>query len=278
MNVIDIERRTNAKGMLSVHCVGDTHLDSAASDHARIRAHVKAIAADPHSVAIFAGDLLEGRVPGRKHFDLACVRHDFLGAWQKQGYANYGVEVAVDLFRPLVKARVPFVVVAGNHDDYFEEVSISAMLVKALGGSAHYMGPEGFVRVRSGRGPEHWYTTTIYCQHGYGGGRAPGSKINNLQRTFEWVDADIVVAGHVHDGNIRVIPSVGVQRRGEAELVESDRVMYRAPGYVLRTVRGVATYASRKGYPSADYGIQWVKWNPEKRKALRVELDLHAAA
>lgn len=277
-----VDRTTNGHGTIHIYSIGDTHLDLKTSDHDRLSAYVKHIAKDPYSVAVFVGDLLDGRVPGRKHFDADAVRLDFLA--QLKSYVNHGLDVAESLFRPLIKAGVPLICVSGNHDDYLEEIGLTAELVRRLGGSARYLGGEGFIRVHSGTrrkaGPKKaqetgaWYTTKIYATHGSGGGKRPGSKVNTMQQYYEWVDADIVIAGHVHDGSIRVIPSYSVQERGNLAIVTRPRVMYRAPSFVRRAIQGVVTYAGKKGYPSTDEGLQWVSIDPCEHRAVRYECEL----
>ena len=275
MHLVHVDKDTSARGTISLYAVGDTHLDLKTSDHDRLAAYVAHIARDPQAVAVFVGDLLDGRVPGRKHFDADAVRLDFLS--NLKSYVNHGLEVAESLFRPLIRARVPLVCVSGNHDDYLEEIGLTAEFVRRLGGSARYLGGEGFIRVnatsKKRRQTAQTYTIKIHATHGSGGGKKPGSKINNMQATFEWVDADVVIAGHVHDGSIRVIPSYSVQEKGNLALVTKPRVMYRAPSFVKRGMQGVVTYAGRKGYPSSDEGLQWVKIDPCDRRATRYECE-----
>src|SRR5690348_17495156 len=103
MHLVHIDRDTTAHGALSVYAIGDTHLDLKTSDHDRIAAYIAHIAKDPCSVAVFVGDLLDGRVPGRKHFDSDAVRLDFLS--NLKSYVNHGLDVAEDLFKPLIKAK-----------------------------------------------------------------------------------------------------------------------------------------------------------------------------
>jgi predicted phosphodiesterase len=281
MHLLDIERPTNGSGTLHLYAIGDTHLDLRGSDHAKLARYLDHICRDPYSVAVFVGDLLDGRVPGRKHFDAGSVRVDFLE--NLKSYVNHGLDVADRLFRPLVKAKVPLVCVSGNHDDYLEEIGLTAEFVRRLGGSARYLGGEGFIRVRSGRkrrtthGDEGgMYTTVIHATHGSGGGRTPGPKVNAMQRTFEWVDADVAIAGHVHDADIRIIPAYGVARSGVLELVKRPRVMYRAGSFVERATVGVDSYAGRKSYGSNDDGLLYVALNPLHRTALRHEFDAAA--
>lgn len=275
MHLVHIDRDTTAHGAISVYAIGDTHLDLKTSDHDRIESYFKHIAKDPCAVAVFVGDLLDGRVPGRKHFDSDAVRTDFLE--HLKSYVNHGLEVAEGLFKPLIKAKVPVICVSGNHDDYLEEIGLTAELVRRLGGSARYLGGEGFIRINATsakRRDRSAYTVKLYATHGYGGGRRPGAKINQMQHLYEWVDADVVIAGHVHDGSIRIIPSYTVQEKGNLALVTRPRVMYRAPSFVRRAIQGVVTYAGRKSFPSTDEGLQYVRLDPQERRAVRYECDI----
>lgn len=271
MHLIDIERLGPNTGGFSLYAIGDLHADRSDFNEARLRAWIKQIASDPLGVAVFVGDGMEGRVPGRKHFDIGTVRADFLANMTQ--YVNYGVETIANYFRPIVKAKIPLIVVAGNHDQYLEEVNFSVALVQALGPRAHYLGNEGFIRVRSGKRP-CLRTTVIYATHGSGGGKKPGAKVNAMQDYYQWVDADVVMAGHVHDQSIRIIPALTVPRDGTLQLVKKPRVMYRAPSFVERAVAGIEGYQGNKSYPTNDEGLTWVRIVPQSRYATRHELEL----
>src|SRR5690348_2138723 len=98
MHLVGIEKQTSAAGTVTFYAIGDTHLDLRTSDHERLSKYLAYIAKDPQAIAVFVGDLLDGRVPGRKHFDADAVRLDFLG--NLKSYVNYGLEVAAHLFQP----------------------------------------------------------------------------------------------------------------------------------------------------------------------------------
>lgn len=269
MFLLDVEKKSNIAGVFHLYAIGDMHADRKEFDDVRFRQYIAHIAADPFAVAVFVGDALDGRIPGRKHFDADTVRMDFL--CNLKSYVNHGMDVLEDYFKPLMQAKVPLVIVSGNHDEYLEEIGLSAEIVRRLGGTARYLGGEGFIRIRSGKG--NLRSTIIYATHGTGGGKTPGPKVNAMQRYFEWVDADVVMAGHVHDGDIRIIPSYGVQRSDTLELQTRPRVMYRSPSFVKRSIAGVVGYQGKKGYPSSDEGLMYVKINPQEHRATRVEME-----
>lgn len=271
MHLLDVERKAANTGTFNLYAIGDMHADRREFDDQRFRRYMQHIASDPSAVAIFVGDALDGRIPGRKHFDADTVRMDFLG--NLKSYVNHGLDVLEDYFSPLIKAKTPLVIVSGNHDEYLEEIGLSAELVRRLGGTARYLGGEGFVRIRSGNLKSTPRTTVVYATHGNGGGKTPGPKVNAMQRYFEWVDADVVMAGHVHDGDIRIIPSYSVQRSDSLQLIKTPRVMYRAPSFVHRSITGVVGYQGKKGYPSSDDGLMYVRINPQHRSTTRVELE-----
>ena len=272
MYLLDVDRTTGENGIFNLYAIGDMHADRREFNERRYRAYIQHIASDKSAVAIFVGDALDGRIPGRKHFDADAVRPDFLG--NLKSYVNYGLDVLTDLFKPLMKAKVSLGIVSGNHDEYLEEIGLSAELVRRLGGTARYLGGEGFVRIRSGRPGSSLRTTRVYATHGTGGGKTPGPKVNAMQRYYEWLEADCVVAGHVHDGDTRIIPAYSVPEKGPLQLVKRPRVMLRAPAFVERAVEGVVGYQGKKGYPTGDEGLMYVRFNPHSSTATRVELEL----
>lgn len=273
MYLVDIERPANAAGTFRLYAIGDLHSDRKEFNAKRFARWREQIVSDPSAVCIFVGDAMEGRTPGMKHFDVACVRPDFLN--NLDSYIKHSLAVNERLLQPIVAAGVPLVIVEGNHDRYQEYSGYAAMLADRCG--AHFLGGEGFVRVRSrtpdARGkPSDPYVTVVHASHGFGGGKLPGAKVNALQQQMVWLDADVIVAGHVHDGHTRVIHRYGVNRRGRLDLTKSPVAMYRAPSFVERSLPGLVNYAGRQGYPSSDEGLVWLEINPKLRTMTRHEL------
>lgn len=283
MKLADLSRTgRNTTGRFHLYGVGDLHADSATFNAERLQAFIAHIAADPLAVAVCVGDYLEGRTPGMRHYDPEAIRDDFRS--HQHEYVNYGLDVVEGYLKPLVKAKVPTVLVRGNHDAYLDQVDFTAMLAQRLGPTVRYMGDEGFVRVKSGnprtsgQGTKSGlYSTILHVAHGAGGGMRPGGKVNRLQQTFEWVDGvDVVVAGHTHDGFARVFPGIGVHERkdGALGLAKRDRALLRAPAFVERGVEATMTYASRKQYPSNDRGLLYLAVCPKDHRIWRHEVEL----
>lgn len=276
MRVVEVTRETDQVGTFTFYPIGDLHCDTVHFDEARFLRYVRAIATDPTAVAVFVGDAVDGRVPGRKHFEIDALRPSFRDNLRR--YHNHALERCLDYLLPVVRSGCPLILFRGNHDIYLEEGDFVESVWKGLGPGAYYLADEGFARIRTGaprrrRSAPMCYSTILYGQHGYGGGRRPGSKVNNLQSTYEWVEADIVVSGHVHDGDVRIVPAYTVASKGALALSERPRVMVRAPGFVRRAVEGATNYAGRKGYPSTDQGLIAVRYVPHHRTARRVEMD-----
>jgi hypothetical protein len=68
-----------------------------------------------------------------------------------------------------------------------------------------------------------------------------------MQQTYEWVEADVVIAGHVHDGDIRVIPSYTVQDRGNLALVTQASRDVPRPEFHAPLDRGVRDVRWKEG-------------------------------
>lgn len=277
MFLCDLEITTNADAEFRLYAIGDMHSDRREFNERRFKQYRQQIMDDPFAVAVCVGDTMEGRTPGMKHFDVANVRPDFLT--NMESYVKHALWWNTELLKPIVDAGRPLVILEGNHDRYQEYSGYAAMLADRCG--AHYLGGEGFIRVRSGQprregadaGRQFSRTTVIYATHGHGGGRMPGSKINEMQQSLNWLDTDVVIKGHVHDGAIRVIHRYGVTRKGAVALEKRPVVMYRAPSFVERSLPGLVNYAGRMGYPSTDDGLQYVTINPVRARAVRHELE-----
>lgn len=269
MYTVEVTRETNENGVFNLYAIGDMHSDRREFNEARFKNYIRHIANDKSAIAVFVGDAMEGRTPGMKHFEIENVRPEF--QMKLDSYVKMSLDWNQKLLSPLTKAGVPLVLLEGNHDRYQQYSGYSAMLADRV--YATYLGGEGFIRIKTGK--KDRYSTIVYATHGSGGGKKPGSKVNNMQETLEWVDADVIIKGHVHDGSIRIVHTYGVPASGGLRLVKTPKVLYRAPSFVERSIQGVVNYAGRHGFSSGDEGLQFVKLDPHSRTAYRKELEIN---
>ena len=260
METVQTEIRTKkAAGRCRIYCIGDMHSDSLCFDEARFRAFVAFLAKDPEAIVLSVGDYVEGRVPGQLHFDPKALIPE---ARQNIGdYVSWALDRSERLLAPLRKASIPLFLWQGNHDHYMQWSGFTAELSRRL--KATYMGDEGLIRCAVGRpretGPSRRDQIVIYGTHGSGGAGLPGAKVNAMVRYMSWVDADVIVAGHVHDGMIRIQDKIGITKKGTPDVVHRPVVLWRAPSFLARAVKGVHTYAGRKSYPTADNRLLYVE-------------------
>ena len=280
MNVLDVTVKTERvnSGQFRVYPIGDLHLDAAATDRSRLNTYIQKIAADPYSFWVLVGDLLDGTTPSHRWFEISAVAPDVLINMDR--YIAHSMLELEHCLAPL--ATRPGVVIQGNHDlrpggtlwsglcweitRRLNEVKDSAQI--------QYGGDECLIRLRApeqrsggAKGKDNHFFYTIHVHHGAGGGIYPGGKVNRFENTIsKLTDADIMIRGHVHDSDIRIVPYYTVTRRGPVRLKEKKRVYITAPAFWPGRKEGLNNYASRKGYPPNDEGIMYLNIELPSRK------------
>lgn len=119
------------------------------------------------------------------------------------------IELIAEFLKPL-KDRI-LVIIAGNHEGrLYKETGIDAgLLIASELGLKHKYSKESAVIILSfgysDRNKKQRYedrkiklTYSIYCHHGFGGGRTNGSKLNKVVSLDNIVDADLYIMGHHH--------------------------------------------------------------------------------
>lgn len=270
-------------GRFACFAIGDLHSDSLAFREDRLKRYVRFITRYAgQAVAVCVGDYANGQTPGHKHFDTDATRPDYLT--NMDSYVRHSLAHNERLLKPLSEAGIPVVFVEGNHDRMMGWVGYTAMLADRVGGT--YLGGAGLVRVLSRVGAKStgYYSSVVYAHHGSKGGGSPGPKVNAMQALITAWDADIYIAGHVHDGDLRVIPRYGIGPRsaGGPEIKRRHIALYRAPSFLDRVPANITTYPDRKEYGTQDEGLQWLSVHPRhgvmKRHEFVPELRREAAA
>ncbi len=162
------------------------------------------------------------------------------------------LQECVRLFKPLADAGKILAVTTGNHEERIsrqEGVDMTRLMCEQLGISDRYCETSLllFIRVSSsGEGCEKADCSyTVYINHGNGGGKRPGGKINSLEDYAKIVDADCYIVGHTHmPAAFRLDFFRPSSRYGMA--IQSEKVFINTASSL-----GYGGYGDRKGYSPA---------------------------
>lgn len=266
MFIADAQISANVGGRFHLYLIGDLHADRKAFQLERFKRWRRTIIKDPLAVVIFMGDAFEGRTPGQKHFNTGTLRKPFVLNMER--YVDFCLQAGVSLLKPITEAGRPLFVIRGNHDSYQEWSGFSGALSRMSG--ATYLDGAGMIRLRTG-GKGCQRTTTIYATHGWGGGRTPGPKLNNLMALRGVCDADIYCAAHVHDQMARVVKVLTLPARGELKLESRAVGFLRAAAFLENGQANEGGYDQDHAYPATDNGLVMLDVDPLYRKMRRVE-------
>jgi hypothetical protein len=104
------------------------------------------------------------------------------------------LDTAVDLLKPI--ADKILAIVPGNHEERISRsvgVDMTHVLATSLDLENCYRSTSALLFVKIDK-----QCYSIYINHGHGGGRRPGGKINGLSDFAQIIDTDCYVIGHTH--------------------------------------------------------------------------------
>ena len=172
---------------------------------------------------------------------------------------NEQIKLTAKVFEP-IKDRI-LGMTTGNHERRIQKetgVDISEVIASQLG--IYYAGDEAFLKISFGKNEHNNPVVyTVYMTHGWGAGRTPGSKVNNLQKLSDIVLADVYIASHTHlmtaHQDVYLVPEV---RSGNIR--EVKRTFASSGAFLDRGGYGV-----QKGYPAAKLGSPRLRLDAHKR-------------
>lgn len=198
--------------------LSDLHYGDPYADEKLIRSLIDRIASDPACYTVLVGDLMNTAVQGGKSDAKAEKKHI---TEQLKDMAGM-----LEPIKDKILAAVP-----GNHEERaykLADTDLTEILITMLGMPQLYRATSALVFVRTGHHPrgQGMITYSLYINHGHGGGgRRPGSKINNLDDLGSVIDTDIIIAGHSHlpavirKSRLRVSPQTFSAERHEQVFV-----------------------------------------------------------
>lgn len=249
---------TTRRRGISLFPIGDIHAGSSACDERKVRGTVKRILDDPLAYWLFMGDACEFINYQDKRFDAKTC-----APWLRLRDLNDIVQIQADwiieLFKPIREKCI------GWHDGNHEETirlkfgrDIAAYMAKALG--AKYLSYSALTMLSVDDGKTSH--CKVFSHHGIGGGRYDGAKINSLQMSGRWIDADLYLQGHNHSCISSVNPCLSIRMKhddGEGvEWEEQDRAFVNTGTYFRTYYRdrnkASSSYAEKKAFPPSKIG------------------------
>lgn len=175
--------------------LADTHIGDINSDFLKLRSWLEWVMAEENRFIILNGDLCD-----------MAVRASIGDIYTQSLMPMQALAQCVAIFGP-VKDRV-LSVQPGNHELRVwktDGLDLTALMCKELGIYERYSNASSLIFVRFGKlgrseGGNHGKPAcyTIFCEHGSGGGRTEGAKINRLVQMASIIDADVYVHSHTH--------------------------------------------------------------------------------
>lgn len=174
---------------IEIHLFADEHIGDKLSDITRLKKRIEEVANKPNAFAILNGDLMNNALLNSPSDTYAEVYSPM-----------EQVRLAAELFQP-IKDKI-LCVTSGNHEWRTKkdtDIDITYFMCAELGISDKYTSESALVFVRFGHSDRNRpIAYSIYVNHGSGGGRADGGKINKLLAMASIIDADVYIHSHTH--------------------------------------------------------------------------------
>ena len=175
-----------------LHVLSDWHIGDKHSDADAINKKITHIKDTPGAYAIVAGDVMD-----------TATTSSIGDTYEANLTPMQQIEHAVKLLTP-IKDKI-IAIIPGNHEARVERsdgIETLRIVASQLGLVEKYSNTTALCFVRVGKrnhGRKSRVCYVVYVTHGSGGGRKSGGKVNRLIDYCQIVDADIYVAGHVHE-------------------------------------------------------------------------------
>lgn len=262
------------KTIFRLYYLTDLHIGAKACDERQLKRDIETIKNDPYALWIGGGDYVDGicQAGDRRY------RPSILARWALGHDDVMKVERkhTVGLLSPIAKKCVGLL--KGNHEwaaekfyarDLYWEIVLGVAEAAEKPPEELAMGVEGFVRLLFRRGtPESYggsWMMTIYCHHGFGGGRLPGGHALALGRVLGDYQCDLALMGHRHTEI--ALPKTVTGPRGRSAHIQK-RIAAFVPGYLNAYIKPSSdnqpldSYSAEIGLPPVPIGTREVKIRP----------------
>lgn len=162
--------------------ISDLHIGDPFCDMKLIKKMIDDIQTIPNRYCVLCGDLMNTAIAGGKS-----------DSYGETLTPQEQLDKAVELLKPI--ASKILAIVPGNHEERISRsvgVDMTKTLAKLLNLETLYSPNSALVFIKFG------FAYSLYINHGHGGGRRAGSKLNSLEDFAQIIDADIFIVGHTH--------------------------------------------------------------------------------
>ena len=220
--IIDIPLKREFE-TVELYPISDTHIGDPRTDLLLLRRFIDHIKSQENRFVILNGDLVNNAIKS----SVSNVYEEIIPPREQK-------KVIIKELEP-IKDRI-LCVVSGNHEYRTKKESdqdVTEWIADKLGKGDVYKEDDALLKITFGKvgGRENKRQCyTIYVTHGNGGGKRPGSSLNNLELLGLSVDADIYIIGHTH----KRIAYKSVYRRPDLynnKIKETERLFISSAAY-----------------------------------------------
>lgn len=231
--------------------IADLHIGDPASQEHVIKSLIDDVLNTENRYTILIGDLMNTAIAGSKS--------DFYSETLKP---SQQLQRCYNLLYP-IKDKI-LGIVSGNHEERISRsvgVDMTQLLATELGLEELYSDTSALIFIKFGmrKDKQRPMQYSIYVNHGHGGGRRPGGKINGLADFGSIIDADCFIIGHTHlpasfkDQAFRVIPQSGSAVLRERLFVNTASAL------------DYSGYGNRQGYQPVSNSYPVITFDNEKQ-------------
>jgi len=227
----------------------DVHFDSKYCDRKLFKKHLKQSQEDDAGVFIFGDffDLMQGKM------DRRGGKEDVRPEYSTESYFDDVLEDAYEFLKPYRKNIL--MMSEGNHESAVRErheFDILRRLCHML--NVEKGGYKGFMRFNFDRANGSRDSKTLYWNHGSGGGGV-SKGVPKSARRQDYIDADLIVTGHLHE--IFYIPRSRVKLTSALKIKE-----YEQEHVQLGTYKAAfqAAWESRMEFAPPNMGGMWIEF------------------
>jgi predicted phosphodiesterase len=241
--------------------IGDAHDGDECFDEKALIACVEYIAASPNRYCILNGDMMNIALKNSKSDVYSDVRNP-----------NKQIDHIKSILDPIAKKILA--ITGGNHEYRVAletTIDISEILAARLGCIDRYALDSYVLFVSVGKADtrgdkitQHVYS--LYCHHGYGGGKKSGSKLNNVISLNDTVDADVYVMNHLHT------PAATKSDYFRLDYQHKKAVQITRTYVLANAWLKFGGYGQRKGYSPSTITITRIKLSGRHKKHVEITI------